>query len=89
MTEGQDTRIPPSLVGGKVKRVVLLPDGTPLIQVWRWRQWQPDDSNPSTLAEVAAGVSVPEHIMRILGIRVTDWGAETDARPRGHSSALP
>lgn len=87
MKEISDTRIPPSLVRGKVKRAILLPDGKPLVQVWRWHAWQPDDGSPSTLAEVAAGVSVPTNILRVLGIPASDWDTSDDTESYSRAGA--
>ena len=75
--------VPPSLVRGRVRRLVETQDGVLFVQVWAEDGWQAEPSDLISHSEVQRGLSAPHPILRALGVPEVDWVAT----PRSSHSA--
>ena len=76
--------VPPSLVRGRVRRLVETADGVLLVQVWSGHAWQAEPSDLISPSEVHRGLDAPPRILRALGVPEADWLA---APPSSHGGA--
>lgn len=65
--------VPPSLVRGRVRRLVETRDGTLLVQVWDGQSWHREPGDLISHEEVRRGLDVPPRILRALGVPEADW----------------
>lgn len=73
MSKPRTVQVPPSLVRGRVRRLVESADGTLFVQVWSGAAWEPEPHAVTTAEEVRAGVDAPPHILRALDVPERDW----------------
>jgi hypothetical protein len=73
MPQPRIVHIPPSLVRGRVRRLVESADGTLFVQVWSGQQWEAEPHAVTTAEEVRAAVEAPPRILRALGVPEPDW----------------
>jgi len=67
--------VPPSLVQGRVRRLVETPDGILLVQVWSGKTWEAEPSALISPSDVRRGLDAPLRILRALGVPEADWPA--------------
>ena len=65
--------VPPSLVRGRVRRLVESADGTLFVQVWSGATWEAEPHAVTSAEEVRAAVDAPPHILRALEVPERDW----------------
>lgn len=81
-------RVPPSLVRGRVRRLVELPGGILQVQVWTGTIWAAEPGTLITPTEMERGVDAPIRILRALGIPESDWPAPPSGPARPPVSLL-
>jgi hypothetical protein len=77
MLKPRTVHVPPSLVRGRVRRLVESADGTLFVQVWSGSAWEPEPHAVTTAEEVRAGVDAPPRILRALEVPEKDWTSES------------
>jgi hypothetical protein len=65
--------VPPSLVRGRVRRLVESADGALFVQVWSGATWEAEPHALTSAEEVRAGLDAPPHILRALKVPERDW----------------
>jgi hypothetical protein len=65
--------VPPSLVRGRVRRLVETHEGILLVQVWSAQGWQAEPGDRVSPLEVRRGIDAPPGILRALGVPEVDW----------------
>jgi len=66
-------RVPPTLVRGRVRRLVEMADGTEHVQVWSGCAWYAEAPETIPIVEVRRGVAPPPAILRALDVPEEDW----------------
>jgi len=85
MLKPHAVHVPPSLVRGRVRRLVESADGTLFVQVWSGATWEAEPHAITSAEEVRAGLDAPPHILRALEVPERDW---TPTDRMGNASLL-
>ena len=75
MLKPRTVHVPPSLVRGRVRRLVESADGTLFVQVWSGTSWEAEPHAITSADEVRTAVDAPPHILRALEVPERDWTA--------------
>jgi hypothetical protein len=65
--------VPPSLVHGRVRRLVETHEGILQVQVWSEQAWHAEPNDRVSALEVRRGIDAPPAILRALGVPEGDW----------------
>ena len=73
MPKVRHIRVPPTLVRGRIRRLVMTADGLERVQVWSGCRWESEAPEAILPAEVRRGVAPPPAILRALEVPEEDW----------------
>lgn len=73
MSRVRAVRVPPTLVRGRIRRLVVAADGAEHVEVWSGEAWHSETHGTIEAVEVQRGVVPPPAILRALGVPEEDW----------------
>ena len=68
--------VPPSLIRGRVRRLVETSDSVVVVQVWSGSAWEVEPRLLVSPDELRRGLDAPARILKALGVPERDWGPE-------------